>query len=244
MSSPERLHGASVTGTRHADNQDRYLARAAGHGAVLAVADGMGGLAGGALAAQTAIDLVRARVDVAAVTPEALREIIVEAGERIAARADADPALEGMGTTLVVAVAAGERAVWAHAGDSRLYHLSRGVLAQVTRDHRFLQDLVDSGDVLPEELSRHPLRNVLDQCVGCPGLRPDCGELSMRDGDLLVLTTDGLHDHVGPAMLQEVLTSSPDLGFVSAELMAAARRAGSTDDVSLVIFRFSAGDPA
>lgn len=244
MSSQGRVHGASVKGARRKDNQDRYLALAAGHGAVLAVADGMGGLAGGALAAQAAIDLVRARVDVAAVTPEVLREIIVEAGARIAARADADPALEGMGTTLVVAVAVGERAVWAHAGDSRLYHLSRGLLAQVTRDHRFLQDLLDSGDVLPEELSRHPLRNVLDQCVGCPGLWPDCGELSVRDGDMLVLTTDGLHDHVAPAMLQEALTSSPDLGIVSGGLMAAARRAGSTDDVSLVIFRVSLGESA
>lgn len=239
MSSPGGVHGASVKGPRHADNQDRYLAMAMGQGAVLAVADGMGGMAGGALAAQTAIDVVRARVDAAVVTPEALSGIIMEAGERIAARADADPALEGMGTTLVVAVAAGGRAVWAHAGDSRLYHLGRGVLTQVTRDHRFLQDLIDSGDVEPAELPRHPLRNVLDQCVGCPGLQPDCGVLPVRDGDLLVLTTDGLHDHVGPQMLREVLASSPDLGRACGELMAAAQRAGSTDDVSLVIFRVS-----
>lgn len=231
-----------MQGFRHGDNQDRYLARVTGQGAVLAVADGMGGLAGGALAARTAIDLVRARVNGSAMTPADLAGIIAEAGERIAVLADTDPALDGMGTTLVVAVAAGARVVWAHAGDSRLYHLGGGVLTQVTRDHRFLQDLLDSGDVSAADLPSHPLRNLLDQCVGCPGLQPDCGVLPVRDGDLLVLTTDGLHDHVEPQTLRDMLISSPDLDLAVDRLITQARDAGSTDDVSLVMLRVGTGE--
>jgi protein phosphatase len=241
MSRPARVRGASVRGLRHGDNQDRFLVLETPQGAVLAVADGMGGLAGGALAAQAAIDLVRTRINGSAVTPADLAGIIVQAGDQVAALAAADPALEGMGTTLVVVVVAGDRAVWAHAGDSRLYHLGDGVLTQVTRDHRFLQDLLDSGDVAAAELPNHPLRNLLDQCVGCPDLRPDCGVLSVRDGDLLVLTTDGLHDHVGPRTLRDELVVFPDLDLISSRLITEARRAGSTDDASLVLFRIGPG---
>lgn len=80
--------------------------------------------------------------------------------------------LMGLGTTLTAAVVRGAQAFWAHAGDSRLYHAGRDDLVQVSRDHRFVQELIDSGELTRQEASRHPLRNYLDQCLGSP---PGCG---------------------------------------------------------------------
>lgn len=231
------VHAHSICGRRHPENQDRFLSQSVGKPMVLAVADGMGGMAGGGLASQTAIDLLDQWIGGAPADAAGLVELIRAAGERVAGLAQSDPSLEGMGTTMTVVVVGDGTASWAHAGDTRLYHFGQGVLTQITRDHRFLQDLLDSGDVLPAELPRHPLRNLLDQCVGCPGLEPDCGCFSVSDGDLLLLTSDGLHDHVDVATMRRLLEADNDLGEAAKRLAAQAVQGGSTDDVTAVLCR-------
>lgn len=237
MSSASLWHIHTACGRRHPANQDCSLARGAGQGVVLAVADGMGGTAGGGLAAQTAIRLLDRRIDGEHADEAGLVEMIRAAGEKIAGLAAENPSLEGMGTTLTVVVVDKGQASWAHVGDTRLYHLGGGVLTQITRDHRFLQDLLDSGDVSPAELPRHPLRNLLDQCVGCPGLEPDCGSIPVAEGDLLLLTSDGLHDHVEVTTMRRLLEAENDLRDVAKRLAAECVQNGSTDDVTIVLCR-------
>lgn len=232
------LHGDSRIGRGRAENQDRLLARVMhGQSFVLAIADGMGGVNAGGLAADTAIRMLETRIDNADVGPERLARIICQAGEEIIALAGTDEHLDGMGCTLTAVQVHDHRASWAHVGDTRLYHLSRDELVQISRDHRFLQDLIDAGDVTAQEALTHPLRNYLDQCVGAPDLRPDCGVFALAPGDLLMLTSDGLHDHIPPELMRRLLESTRGLHEIAVAMIAKAMDSGSTDDASMVLGR-------
>ncbi len=230
------FHGKSVMGRERGENQDRLVAATLPDAALLAVADGMGGPEGGGLASEEAVLFLTSRIEGMINDPRALGQLLRDAGDDISAMASKTN-LPGMGTTLTVAVLAHRRAVWAHAGDSRLYLLRAGKLDQISTDHRFIQDLIDSGDVPLEEVKRHPLRNVLDQCLGCPGLAPDCGAFALRFGDLVILTSDGVHDHVDSETLRDLLRADSDLSEIADSLIASALSAGSCDDLSVVLCR-------
>lgn len=240
MSESYEFGCCSAMGVGRSENQDRLVARSLGGGRVLlALADGMGGLAGGGRASETALRFVEDHLLSWKEGAPDLARLLIDTGEEVSSLAVLEPHLEGLGTTLTVAVLFGTDVFWAHVGDSRLYLMREGSLAQISRDHRFLQDLLDSGDVTSEELPFHPLRNVLDQCVGCPSLLPDHGQLSVKADDILMLSSDGLHDHVELEAIRDVLMSVQDLDKACETLISAARRAGSTDDASLVLHRVS-----
>ena len=228
----------SAVGLRHPDNQDRVWTRELADGGVLlALADGMGGAAAGGLAAEVAIQFLENALNGEALQASILVEALKAAGQEIVSLSHADESLAGMGTTLTVVAVGYGKACWAHVGDSRLQHLSAGGLTQISRDHRFLQDLLDCGEVTPEELPHHPLRNVLDQCLGCPVMHPDSGSFAVAPGDLLLLTSDGVHDHVPPERMIRLLSSPSSLEEMADALIAEARQAGSTDDLSAVLYR-------
>ena len=236
MSRRFTIHGSSATGRKRKENQDRFRAVIRAGVAVLAIADGMGGAECGSLAAEEAVAFLDGKIGEGPSGPHTLARLVTEAGDRIAVLAS-QAGLEGMGTTMTAAVLAGAQAVWAHAGDSRLYLLRAGELRQITKDHRFLQELVDAGDVSLEDLKSNPLRNVLDQCLGCPGLAPDCGVFALQFGDLIILTSDGIHDHVDRDALRDLLQAESDLSEIADSIITAALSAGSGDDLSVVLCR-------
>jgi PPM family protein phosphatase len=234
------LQGKSHIGNTRLENQDRYLAKnLQGNMAVLAVADGMGGVAAGGLAADMAIEFLEKEINASCLDPAALARLSQQAGDRIIAMASTDEKLFGMGTTLTVVLVEDRLAVWSHVGDSRLWLLRKGRMEQITRDHRFLQDLIDAGDLTPEAALRHPLRSHLDQCVGSPDTQPDCGSFSLERGDLLLLTTDGLHDYVRPERMAAVLDSSRNFPESMDMLISEAMNRGSTDNVCIVLGRLN-----
>jgi serine/threonine protein phosphatase PrpC len=222
-------------GLKRRHNEDRYLIVEPGPGAVLlAVADGMGGEAGGELAAAMAVDHLAAGSWKSGPDPAALAGRFRQACDLIRARALSDPGLTGMGTTLTAIWCAGSRAAWAHVGDSRLYLWRDGKLILVTRDHTAVAAMVEQGTLSPAEAARHPARNVLLDCVGSGGCAPDSGVLDVRDGDLILLTTDGLHDHVPPAKLPEILETDDPLEDKLTALVQAALDAGGPDNITAV----------
>jgi len=227
--------GISAIGKERLENQDRSLVIRLDDGVLLTVADGMGGTAGGALAAATAVRLVESGID-GVDDAEGFVRLLRVAGDTIEAISKKS-GLEGMGTTLTGVVLGDAHAVWVHSGDSRLYLSRGGGLTQISRDHRFLQDLLDSGDMSPQEFARHPLRSILDQCVGCPGLDPDSGTFDLEEGDLIILTTDGIHDHVRAEKMLFLFQSDRDLPGIAHTLIAEALKAGSKDDLSVVLCR-------
>jgi serine/threonine protein phosphatase PrpC len=179
-------------------NQDRCLVVERSDSILLAVADGMGGHAGGDLAAQAAVDSLRqsfAQEAVPIPETEAFLQTALETAHLgvIEAGRNSKPAIHPR-TTCVVCVIQGNRACWAHLGDSRLYVLRNGTLVARTRDHTPLEELLQRGVISEDELRRHPLRNSVSRCLG--GLRalPELGfgHAELRADDTVLLCSDGL----------------------------------------------------
>ncbi len=234
-SQEEHAWGATHAGHRRKENEDRFLIRRLENleGFLLAVADVMGGEAGGGIAAQMVIDALERPRIAASAREHTLVSILEDCGERIRAMAAQDQSLEGMGTTATVAIADGEEVSWAHAGDSRLYLFRSGSLKQITTDHTFVRELVEEGSMTEQEAARQPLRNMLDQFVGCGNMRPDSGRFEVLAGDRLLLRSDGLTRHVSDEAIASVLQAGTARQAVDA-LLQHALEAGGKDNVTAV----------
>ncbi|MEO5651239.1 MAG: protein phosphatase 2C domain-containing protein [Marmoricola sp.] len=177
------------------------------------VADGVGGAAAGEVASATTAYIVSAmamahRADDPVLT---LREAISLAQEQVASGVRRDPARAGMATTLTALLTDGSTFALAHVGDSRGYVFRDGDLVQVTRDHTFVQRLVDEGSLPPEEVREHPWRNVVLRSInGNPEETGDVGPISLAPGDRVLLVSDGVSDLVDPVRLEAILARNPD----------------------------------
>ncbi|MBM7493698.1 protein phosphatase [Micromonospora luteifusca] len=230
-----RSVGTSDRGLIRSGNQD---ALHAGNWLV-AVADGMGGMAAGDLASALTIDAV-APLDVE--TPEdalvaALEGGIALATSRIRQAVAEDPERQGMGTTLTALLFArtGSCLALAHVGDSRAYLFREGVLKQVTRDDTFVQMLVDQGVITPDQASSHPRRAVVTQALQGDEVTPSYSTMVPRAGDRWLLCSDGLSNVVRPDTLTEVLTDYPDPAACTGKLIDLALHAGAPDNVTVVV---------
>ncbi|MBY8875730.1 protein phosphatase 2C domain-containing protein [Micromonospora sp. PLK6-60] len=230
-----RSVGASDRGLIRSGNQDAYHAGAW----LVAVADGMGGMAAGDLASRIAIDSV-GPLDVE--TPEhalveALQSGIQLATTRIRQAVTEDPERQGMGTTLTALLFArtGSCLALAHVGDSRAYLYREGVLKQVTRDDTFVQMLVDQGVISPEEAGSHPRRAVVTQALQGDEVSPAYATMVPRAGDRWLLCSDGLSNVVRPDTLSEVLGGAADRDGCARQLIELALRAGGPDNITVLI---------
>jgi protein phosphatase len=226
------------------------------HGMVMA--DGMGGATGGALASRlairTLISLVLNRPDwIMRVDDKRAKEVMRRAVERqrqvdaaIGARAEGDPELAWMGTTMTVAYSLGADLFVAHVGDSRAYLFRGGRLQQLTRDHTLVQVMVDAGELTREEAASHYLRHVLVQALGRHegDLAVEVHRLGLADGDCLLLCTDGLTEMVAEARIAEVLGNPVAAGEACRALVDLALEAGGKDNVTAVVARYRLPQPA
>lgn len=232
----ENLWGQSHIGKKRQSNEDRFLVRHLENdqGLLLAVADGMGGEAGGEIAAQIAIDLFSQSRIAQRATEGDLSQIIEQANRQIMQRAENETGFEDMGTTATVVLVRRDTAYWSHVGDSRFYHFRKGLLKQISSDHTFVQELVDDGTLSREQADRHPLRNMLDQCVGCGPLKAESGRFALMAGDRLLLCSDGLVKHLSDQQIKAVLESGTARQTVES-LVDQALDAGGEDNVTVVI---------
>ncbi|HEX3753263.1 MAG TPA: protein phosphatase 2C domain-containing protein [Streptosporangiaceae bacterium] len=210
---------------------------------LLAVADGMGGHAAGEVASAVAIASVAALDGPALNGPGrggdllgALKEAVHTASDTLHQMASADPAVEGMGTTLTALLWAGQGYALCHIGDSRGYMLRDGELYQITHDHSLVQSLVDEGRLSQEEAATHPQRSLILRALDGRGeAEPD---LSMRKamlGDRYLLCSDGLSDVVSAETLHHTLSTIPDLDDVTIQLIELAIRGGGPDNITVVV---------
>jgi protein phosphatase len=217
------------------------------------VADGMGGSAAGEIASQVAI---RTLVNLVLHTPDWMMRLgereIEEVMRRFAERytvvtealsehARIDPSLADMGTTMTVAASIGADLVLAHIGDSRAYLWRGGQLHQLTRDHTLAQALVEQGTIRPEEAAKHKLRHVLTRALCASGspAEPDVKCLSLRDGDQVLLCSDGLTEMVADASLCAVLGAAPSAEEACRALVDLALHGGGRDNVTVVLARYT-----
>jgi protein phosphatase len=197
---------------------------------LVAVADGMGGHAGGEIASRTAIDTAVGVGGTAAIRIQAANLAVLD-------DANQQPRLAGMGTTLTLAVIEPNGTVdLGHVGDSRAYLLRDGGLAMVTTDHSYVSEMMAAGRLTPEEAVNHPYRSVVTRAIGLePAIEVDTFELQLRVGDRLLICSDGLSVMLDDAAISLVLTKEADPAVAVRALIDAANRAGGDDNISVVI---------
>jgi protein phosphatase len=231
-----RYAARSDVGLVRSNNQDSAYAGPN----LLVVADGMGGHAGGDVASALTIAALVALDRPDHSSDQSMSELersIDRARQDLVDATTADPDLAGMGTTVTALLKSGNTLAMAHLGDSRAYLLRDGVLAQVTVDHTFVQHLVDTGRITPDEAETHPQRNVVMRVLGDfdLDLTPDLSIREAVPGDRWMLCSDGLSGFVPDDEIAEVLISVATPADAVERLVSMSMRAGSTDNITVVV---------
>ena len=197
---------------------------------LVAVADGMGGAAGGEIASKTAIDTASAVGGSAAIRVQAANLAVLDEASR-------RPRLTGMGTTLTLAIIDPNGTVdIGHVGDSRAYLRRDGELRKVTSDHSYIGEMMAAGRLTPEEAKNHPYRSVVTRAVGLESsVEVDTTELELQAGDRLLLCSDGLSSMVDDGAIAEILDGRDDPAEAARALVEAANAAGGDDNITVVI---------
>ena len=220
---------ASDTGHVRSNNQDSAVAEAG----VFAVADGMGGHAAGEVASRVAVEALRAGV-----AADGLVESVRLANRAVLARADEDPTLRGMGTTLC-ALALDEdaaRVEIVNVGDSRAYLFRDGLLEQITADHNYVAELERDGRITAEEAKVHPQRNIITRVIGNdPEVEVDVFHIDPFRRDRFLLSSDGLFNEISDEEIAQILRAHPEPQAAADELVRRANAAGGRDNTTVVI---------
>ena len=199
------------------------------------VADGMGGHAAGEVASEIAVKTISELVSTHA-DAEELGRAVEQANRDIITAAVEGEGREGMGTTCTAAILEGTRLVIAQVGDSRAYLLHDKKLSQLTRDHSLMANMIEAGQITPEEARVHPSRSVITRALGNdPETIPDLYEINVEDGDRLLLCSDGLTSMLEDAEIQAVMNRISDPQMCADVLVDGALAAGGLDNVTVVI---------
>jgi protein phosphatase len=231
---------AAVTdrGRKRTSNEDSF-GFSVEHGVYL-VCDGMGGAAAGEVASSLAVDEVMRLLANAEVSPmpHAAESAVGSANEAILSRAQRNPRLSGMGTTLVGLVIR-ERKVWVlNIGDSRCYLMRNRKLEQVTEDHSLVEEQVRLGKMTHLEALRSPLRNVITRALGTQSsVTPDIVEIEAEPGDVFMLCSDGLTRELTDPLIETHLGQELPLEELCARLVLAAKKAGGHDNITCLLVR-------
>jgi PPM family protein phosphatase len=205
---------------------------------LLAVADGMGGHAAGEVASAATITTIAPLDDdrLGADLVDALADAVAAANMRLHELITADPAIEGMGTTLTALLWANGYAALGHIGDSRAYLLRNGQFRQITHDHTLVQSLVDEGKITEDDVATHPHRSLLLRALdGRTVAEPDLTPIETLPGDRYLLCSDGLSGVVTEQTLHATLSSIRDPDKAALQLVELAIRGGGPDNITCIV---------
>ena len=236
MATSGKSTAVSHVGKIRVNNQDSGYAGTQ----LFVVADGMGGHAGGDVASAIALKRVMEadRQYASAADAEfALQSALSAANTMLAETVFEHPELTGMGTTVSAILRSGSQVAIAHIGDSRIYLLRDGTLKQITADHTFVQRLVDSGRITPEEAAVHPRRSVLMRVLGDVDATPeiDTTVFDVLPGDRWMLCSDGLSSYVSDDKILQALTAQTAVKDAADRLVKESLDQGAPDNVTVVI---------
>jgi protein phosphatase len=219
-------------------NEDSFLAEPP----LFAIADGMGGHRGGAVASELALEKVE---ELSRAGKATLTDMVRSANRAVFERSMSDRSVTGMGTTLTAVQVDDTGAHLAHVGDSRAYLLRAGALRQLTDDHTLVNRMVRAGEITREEADIHPHRNVLTRVVGTePEVDVDVDDIPVMDGDRILLCSDGLTNMVSEDQIQAILEATPAPQETADRLIKAANRAGGVDNITVVVLGILEGEDA
>lgn len=228
-------------GMKRSVNEDRVDVFVRPDGRTLAVvADGMGGHNAGDVASEIAISEFKRYF--AAYNPSVVKAkdwltyTFQSINQSILKHSSLNVGCEGMGTTLIAGLFENNKGIIAHVGDSRVYELTPNSTAQVTRDHSFVNVLIDSGEINEEQAKSHPNKNVLMKAVGTEKtIQPDFHEVEFQPNAYFLFCTDGLSNKLSESAIHSILYSEKLLQEKGTELIEEANRAGGEDNISLIL---------
>ena len=206
------------------------------------VADGMGGHKAGDYASKCAVETIiemcsksRGKKMVTAIS-----DAINEANTRIRRKAMEDVNMVGMGTTAVLATVNNDTLTVANVGDSRLYIISaEKTITQITRDHSLVEEMVRMGGIDRVSARNHPDKNIITRAIGATGnVNIDFFEISLKEGDVILMCSDGLSNMLEDKDILEIVTTNDDLQTTANALVSAANENGGSDNISVVLIRY------
>ena len=223
----------TIVGRRSTNQDSVYVGRLPDGRELLAVADGMGGHQGGETASKEAIETLLARLK----EGRTLSDAISDANAAVHRAAQANPDLNGMGTTIVAMLRSGDRYHIANVGDSRAYRITAGAIEQITSDHSFLAEALASQQMTAEEAKRSRWRNALTRAIGTDaGVEVDIfGPFDMSEAHSVLLCSDGLHGSVSDEAIHAIVNANEDAKAIAQRLVEAAFEGGSKDNITVAL---------
>jgi PPM family protein phosphatase len=236
------------------NNEDKFEyyipeddATLASRGQVFLVCDGMGGHAAGQIASElTAKTFIDVYLHHPSSEPEAAMTAAVSAANRFVNDVGrAVPSRRGMGTTLSGVILLQDKAYTVQVGDSRVYRLRQGEMAMLTRDHTWVEEAVANQMMSREEAEAHQYRHVLTRAIGTEGdVKPDIDHHDLKAGDLFMLCSDGLINHVSDDEIADTLRANPAPSDAAWRLVGQALLGGGSDNCTVMIVRLDDLEPA
>ena len=200
-----------------------------------AVFDGMGGHEAGEVASEIAASVVQS-LSPSILEPSALGQAVMSANLEIIHAAQTGRGKPGMGTTCTAALMSGNKLVVAQVGDSRAYLLHDGKLQQLTRDHSYVADLVERGEITKDYARIHPDRSKITRALGTdPNMVPDLYELEVDEGDRLMICSDGLYSMITDADIEHILCAETDPQAAADRLVREANEWGGHDNTTVIV---------
>lgn len=251
------FYGNSDIGRKRQSNQDNFrVARIADDVLYCVVCDGMGGANGGNIASAIAADLFandigkflaeltdEARNDADLLkkeTENAIRSAVSGANRAVFDKTAENPELIGMGTTLVAAIVIGKRLFAANAGDSRLYNIYDGKIEKLTKDHSYVQHLIDIGKMTEEEAENAPIKNIITRSVGNePDVEADIYDITLEGDGWLLLCSDGLTNYTDTGDILKIVSGrGKSTEDKVNSLIALANKNGGGDNITVVLLDY------
>ena len=225
--------GYSMTGTKHSVNQDSfYIDEARG---IFIVADGMGGHAAGDVASSSAINAISSNIG--EINVSSIKNALDIANKEVFEKSKTSPTLEGMGTTIAMCCLNGNYATIANIGDSRVHIIKDDKISFVTRDHSFVQQMIDGGQLKKSDAKTHSMKNVITRALGvAETVTPDFDGITVDVGDAIMICSDGVSNMLDDEVIvHTVLQNSAE--DAAKTLCKSALDAGGKDDLTAIVIK-------
>ena len=240
-----KVYSKSDIGKKRTENQDMvWTSMLDGNAAAVVLCDGMGGENAGSFASETTVNFISERI-MRGFRPElsrnSIRNLLITsvtaANNLVFELAEFDSEMLGMGTTCIAMIVHDNRMYAVNVGDSRIYHISEDSIQQITKDHSYINKLIEDGQITEEESKNHPRRNCLTRAVGAEAnITTDYFELDLYDDSILMLCSDGLHAYGDDATIGEIIVNSP-ISVACDNLVEYALENGGKDNVTVAVVK-------
>ncbi len=241
-----KVYGLTDNGLSRECNQDSLFVSKLDELPLFIVADGMGGHNAGEIASGIAVETIKEKFVELRETlhskekiANAIKESVLEANKKIYLKALTTPECSGMGTTLTMSYIFHNKVYIGHIGDSRAYYISDKAIKQLTEDDSLVNELIKNGSITVDEAISHPQRNVITKALGTSiDIEVDIQAVKYKEGDLLIICSDGLSNMVKEDKIFDVIKSEEDISLACESLVELAKKNGGTDNITLIIIKF------